>query len=59
MTKAMNIIQDMQEKVAEYAIAEAKAKKEKAEVELETAKFTQEYVRKLAEANPNNMKVVM
>lgn len=38
-------LEEMQLKISEYSLAEAKAKKEKAEVELETAKIHQAYLR--------------
>lgn len=43
------ILEKTQEKIAEYQIAEAKAKKEKAEVELETAKMQQAAIAEVIE----------
>lgn len=51
---AVNIrkaIEEAQLKISEYGVAEAKAKKEKAEVELETAKIQQRAVLKLVESD--------
>lgn len=42
-------LEESQLKIAEYGVAEAKARKEKAEVELETARIQQEYFRQMAE----------
>ena len=39
------MLEESQLKIAEYGVAEAKARKEKAEVELETAKLNQECLR--------------
>lgn len=38
-------LEEAQLKIAEYGVAEARARKEKAEVELETAKLNQECLR--------------
>lgn len=44
-------IESLQIKVSEYALEEAKAKAEKAQIELETAKMQREYVQKALLAN--------
>lgn len=42
-------LEEAQLKISEYSVAEAKAKAEKAEVELETAKIHQQYVIQMME----------
>lgn len=44
-----NTLENIQLKIAEYSLAEAKAKAEKAQVELETAKINQAYIREAIE----------
>lgn len=44
-----NTLENIQLKIAEYSLAEAKAKAEKAQVELETAKINQDYIREAIE----------
>ena len=47
-------LENLQVKISEYALEEAKAKAEKAQVELETAKMQQEYMQKLYLTNVSN-----
>lgn len=42
-------LEELQLKISEYAVEEAKLKKEKAEVELETARLQQAYLRQMIE----------
>lgn len=44
-----NTLENIQLKIAEYSLAEAEAKAEKAQVELETAKINQAYIREAIE----------